>query len=153
MQKKAIWQTFFFIISILIVSCSDNGVDPRDAKFILPESDVHFYRDIQPMLLVKCGLESGCHSSFDTENGLLYQDMVAKESLMNYRLSKTGEKLVDITDIGSPERAALAPFYLLVLEGYPDGRDRMPPYWLNKESLTDNQIEGIKTWIAEGAND
>lgn len=134
----------------LTTNCSDEGVHPLDVQFVIPADSISFYDHIQPMLEIKCGFGSGCHSSTDIENGLMYTHLVDKNALMEYNIE--GEKLVDLdTDIKNPQSALL---YLIVREGYPDvPRDRMPPYWLNRAPLSENQIEGIKNWIGEGAKD
>ena len=134
----------------LITNCSDEGVHPLDVKFVIPATNISFIDHIQPMLEIKCGYGSGCHSTTNIENGLMYTHLVDKNSLMEYRMSSNGEKLVDL-DIHE-NNPQLAPFYLIVREGY-KSVVQMPPYLLNREPLNENQIEGIKNWIAEGAQD
>lgn len=147
---------FLITISIYISSffnaCSEQGISPEDAEFIIPERDISFYEHIQPMLIYKCGTETGCHSALDTDQNLLYLELVDKNALMDHRLSKNGSKLIDLSI--HLENPHLAPFYLILLEGYPTQQvDQMPPPWLNRRPLDEAQIEGIKNWIAEGAND
>ncbi len=133
--------------------CADKGTPPQDAQFVIPDSNISFYNDIQPMLLAKCGSESGCHSNsaVDIERKLQYLELIDKTALMNHRLSQTGDKLVDIAI--HERNPQLAPLYLIVLEGFPNEWDQMPPYWLNRSPLHETQIEGIKRWIGEGAKD
>ncbi len=136
-----------------ITGCSDQGTPPQDAQFVIPDSNISFYNDIQPMLLAKCGSESGCHSNSAVdvqEDRLQYTEILVKESLMAHKL-KNGDRLVNIAiDKDNPQNARL---YLIVLEGFPNARDQMPPYWLNRSPLHETQIEGIKRWIGEGAKD
>jgi hypothetical protein len=104
------------------------------------------------MFEAKCGFDGGCHSPTDTDSKLFYSVLITKTALMNYQLSSNGEKLVDLSI--HRKNPHLAPLYLIVKEGYPNApQDRMPPYELNYERLTDNQINGIKQWIKEGARD
>ena len=140
------------LFSVLLFFSCRQGTSPEKKEFIIPDKNISFYQHIEPMLEYTCGLESGCHSPTDTQSKLLYVELIDKVSLMNHRLSSTGERLVDLSiHQKNPE---LAPLYLIVKEGYPNSpEDRMPPYWLNRAPLTDNQIEGIKRWIAEGAKD
>ena len=150
MKRRYFYTAQIFALLALFLyafSCSDNGTAP---EFIIPEQDISFYEHLQPMLEFHCGFESGCHSSLDTDNNLLYVELINKESLMDHRL-RDGKKLVDLSlHLDDPH---LAPLYLIVLEGYPEISDRMPPYYLNEKPLTDNQIEGIRKWIEEGARD
>ena len=136
----------------LFNACSEQGTPPQDAQFIIPESNISFYEHIQPMLIYKCGTETGCHSALDIEQNMLYLELVDKNALIDHRLSKNGAKLIDLTI--HLENPHLAPLYLVLLEGYPTQQvDQMPPPWLNRSPLEDAQIEGIKNWIAEGAPD
>ncbi len=140
-------------ILLSAAGCADQGTPPQDAQFVIPDSNISFYNDIQPMLLAKCGSESGCHSNsaVDRERKLQYLELIDKTALMNHRLSQTGDRLVNIAiHENNPQNA---PLYLIVLEGYPNQRDQMPPYWLNRSPLHETQIEGIKNWIGEGAKD
>lgn len=145
--------SIFLILNIFFFNaCSEQGTPPQDAQFIIPESDISFDEHIQPMFIYKCGIETGCHSSLDIEQKLLYRELVDKNALMDHRLSKNGNPLVDLTV--HLENPHLAPLYLILLEGYPTQQlDQMPPPWLNRSPLHETQIEGIKNWIAEGAPD
>ncbi len=140
------------LISALFLTCAQQGTSPDDVEFIIPEKDISFYEHIEPMLEYRCGLETGCHSSVDTQSKLLFIELIDKTSLMNHRLSSNGERLVYLpVHQKNPE---IAPLYLIVKEGYPQSpEDRMPPYTLNRLPLTENQIEGIRRWIAEGCKD
>lgn len=151
----SLFYLFAAAVGMLWVSsgCADKGTPPQDAQFVIPDSNISFYNDIQPMLLAKCGSESGCHSNsaVDVQRKLQYLELIDKTALMDHRLSQTGDKLVDIAiHKNNPQ---VAPLYLIVLEGFPNQRDQMPPYWLNRSPLHETQIEGIKRWIGEGAKD
>jgi len=133
-------------------SCKDKGTHPEDVAFVLPDSNLSFYSHIEPMFEAKCGFDAGCHSPTDTENYLFYGELITKTALMNHQLSSNGEKLVDLNIHRTNPH--LAPLYLIVKEGYPRSpQDRMPPYYLNRAPLTENQINGIRQWIKEGAKD
>ena len=139
------------VVTLHTYSCSEEGTNPENEKFVLPDSNISFYEDIEPMLQVRCGLESGCHSPTDIDNRLLYTVLVNKISLINHQI-RNGERLVDLSiHRTNPE---IAPLYLILSEGYPEPfYDQMPPPVLNRNPLTDNQIKGIKQWIREGAKD
>ena len=140
---------FFGVVCgfIFLFSCSE-GTNPNDKKFVLPEKDLSFYDDIEPLFNARCGLESGCHSPTDN-NHLLYPDLVNRDGLVYHPLSTTGEQLVNLdVDPINPQSSIL---YLILYEGYPtEYYDQMPPPSI-KEPLTTNQLNGIKQWIREGA--
>lgn len=147
---------FFIYLTIMVLvstsGCSDPGSQNDEDKFIFPDSNISFTNHIEPLFQVRCGWESGCHSPTDINNPLPYNDLIFRTGLINHMLSSTGERLVDLSiHQKSPH---LAPLYLILKEGYPRiYDDRMPPPRLNRLPLTDNQIEGIKQWIKEGAKD
>lgn len=126
-----------------MVYCSDTGVSPDQRKYIIPEKNISYYDDLLPMLEGKCGFE--CHSE-DVE---IIIPFLIKEEFINYQIS-TGEVLVDtVIHKIDPTRS---PLYKIVTEVKPYiGIETMPPF--PRTPLTDNQILGIKQWIAEGAKD
>ncbi|MEJ2545090.1 MAG: hypothetical protein P8Y99_13570 [Calditrichaceae bacterium] len=142
---------YLFLLGIItgliyLLSCSE-GTNPKDKKFELPEKDLSFYEDIEPLFNARCGLESGCHSPTDYTNPLLYTELVTRDGLVYHQLSSTGQQLVDLeNDPLNPESAIL---YLILYEGYPDVEDIMPPFPYDR--LTTNQLNGIKQWIREEA--
>ncbi len=147
---------FMVVVSFLFIqltsSCSDSGVRPQDIQFVIPDSNISFYDDIQPLLEVRCGLETGCHSPTDAQQKLLYIELINKQALLDHKLSSRGERLVDLTI--HRQHPEIAPLYLILKEGYPTVfEDQMPPPYLNRAPLTENQIEGIRRWIGEGAQD
>jgi len=150
MSGKKKWQVIFYIMGLSIIflttRCSKNNVAPQDAQFVIPDSNISFIKDIEPLLEFRCGSDRGCHSPFDADRSLTYQELVNKVQLMHHRLSTTGEQLVNLNKYQKhPEQA---PLYLLLKVGYPQSQDIMPPNPLNE-----NQVKGIKRWIAEGAKD
>ncbi|MGD9897564.1 MAG: hypothetical protein AB7T22_00415 [Calditrichaceae bacterium] len=133
------------LTNILIQSC-DSGTNPADIDYVLPEKNLSYYDDLQPMFNGKCAFESGCHGT-NTKFSLSFD---TKDEFMNYRFTQTGEKLVDVVrDLPEPE---LSPLYLIVTEGYFSYKEikRMP---LDRNRLPQNNTDGIKQWIKEGAKD
>jgi len=130
----------------LLMQCSDTGTPPEELEFVFPDSNISFIEHVQPMFEAKCGIESGCHSPGNTEIRFTYAELVSRIGVINHRLP-SGEVLVDLAlHQKNPE---LAPLYLILLEGYPSPDDRMPP--LGRTPLNDNQLNGIRQWIKEGA--
>lgn len=147
-MKKIIYFGIVFSSLGFLVFCSDDGLSPDKINYIIPESDISYYDDLQPMFNGKCGFGSQCHSVENINNGLFFG---TKESFINYQVSVTGEELVD--PIKHRETAAVfAPLYLIVTQRYIN-LERQPPLSYGREPLTENQINGILQWIADGAND
>ena len=137
------------VLSVMLFSlafqCSDEGVSPDRREYIIPEENISYYDDLLPMLEGKCGFE--CHSG---NPQIVEIPFLRKEEFMDFQISVTGDVLVDtlIHQI-DPVRA---PLYKIVTEINPYiGIETMPPF--PRSPLTDNQIKGIKQWIAEGAPD
>lgn len=136
----------FALLMLLAWSCKDEGTNPIDRNYVIPDTNVSYYEDLQPMFYGKCGYGSACHSVDNPDNTLFFGDKII---FMNYSISRTGEKLVDLELWKNPKQQ---PLYLIVTEGYA-GIVRMPPITYGREWLNKNQIEGIEQWIREGAND
>lgn len=139
----------FPLISIAIFSmlyCCASGTAPDEMDFVFPDSNISFIEHVQPMFEVKCGIESGCHSPGNTNIRFTYSKLISRIGVINHSLPN-GEQLVNLAiHQKNPE---LAPLYLILLEGYPESDDRMPPF--NRVPLNDNQLNGIRQWIKEGA--
>jgi len=125
--------------------CSDQGVSPDQREYIIPEENISYYDDLLPMLEGKCGFE--CHSG---NPEIVEIPFLRKEEFIDFQISVTGDVLVDtLLHQIDPTRA---PLYIIVTKFNPYiGIETMPPF--PRSPLTDNQIKGIKQWIAEGAPD
>lgn len=114
-------------------SCKDSnnpltGDSPSNVVF--PARDVSFGYQVQPLFNQTCSL-SGCHD-----------DAVPQDRL---KLTSWGHTVLDFSGvvvIGQPDQSGL----VLRIQG--SVGQRMPPYG---NPLNQNQINGIRTWIAEGA--
>lgn len=126
-----------YLILIIVVAglltcsgCKDSitgeDVDNRD----IPDKDVSYIRHIQPVLEVKCN-NAGCHNDESKAGNL---------SLTSYQ-STTSD--LSIVFPGEPQNSRLA----TVIQ--PGSGFTMPP--LSYPPLTEDQINGIITWIKEGA--
>jgi hypothetical protein len=120
--------SFFF--AILFISCDDTNTVEDIDKRVIPSSNVSYSEHLQIVFDYKCN-NSYCHNSVDRAGGL---------SLANH--------------------ASTTASYLVVAPGYPDNSslvwaikgisaNPMPP--VGYPVLTKNQIDGIVTWIKEGA--
>ncbi len=123
------------IISFLLLqSCDDTlTVQNVDDKPI-PASNVSFSQHIYPVLQVKCAF-SGCHASPNPSNGI--------------NLSTWSNVTADpnIVFPGEPDLSRL----VWSIEGR-SGISPMPPVGYSRP-VTAKQLQGIKTWIDEGALD
>jgi mono/diheme cytochrome c family protein len=122
------------LLSASLLSCKDEvvvGDDMSPSNIVFPSSNVSYTTHVQPLFLQTCTY-AGCHGS-DAPPNLV-------------KLTSWGELMTTgagtgVVIPGEPENSTLV-FRI-------EGRGaRMPPtgYPLNQ-----NQISGIRTWIAEGA--
>jgi len=122
---------FAIIAALVVPSCKDE--QPNTSNFILPDSNLSYSRDIDPLFAQTC-LGSQCHSG----------STPAKE--LNLEPPSFSKLYYFVPQLVSPRDTNS-----LLLQ-YLDGRmfPRMPS---NQNPLTANQINGVKEWIKEGAKD
>ncbi len=139
--------TLFFMV-LLTVTCDDQGTAPYLTDYDIPDKNVSYYKDLQPLFNGKCGFGSGCHSPENPDNLLFF---TTKEVFISHVIPGLNSPLVD------PEvhrrTPTQAPLYLIITEPNYAGFERQPPLSLNRPPLTDREIEGIRVWISEGARD
>jgi hypothetical protein len=130
LSQIALALTPLAIVAVLVIpSCKDER--PNTTGYILPDSNLSYSRDIDPLFAQTC-LGSQCHSGSSPAQGLNLEP--PSYSKLQFHVPQ----LVVPRDTNS-----------LLLQ-YLDGRiiPRMPS---NQNPLTPNQINGIKQWIKEGA--
>lgn len=115
---------------IFIQSCDDTITNQDIDEIQIPAEDVSYQEHIQPLFNLKCA-HSGCHNS---------EDRAANLDLTSYGTTVNN---ISIVSPGNPEGSRL----VWAIRG--ETPNVMPP--LNYPPLTQNQIEGIITWIEEGA--
>jgi hypothetical protein len=121
------------LLAASISACKDtvapnNGDSPSNVVF--PVRDVSFTYHVQPLFNQACNY-SGCHDGGAHQSPL--------------KLTAYGEVVLTIPGIvvsGQPDQSTL----VFRIEGRVG--QRMPP---GNNPLNQNQINGIRTWIAEGA--
>lgn len=125
---------FFFIAAFVatcfISACDDTSNITNIDSVVIPAQNVSYSQHIQPVLTAKCA-RSGCHDD---------QTHVSNLSLTSYS-NTTADYLVVAP--GLPQNS------LLVLSVQGLTTSPMPP--IGYPPLTKNQIDGIKTWVKEGA--
>jgi len=120
-----------FAATLFFSACDDTVTSAEVDKVIIPDSNVDYYEYIQPVFNIKCAT-SLCHDDGTRASGL---------SLTTYSNATARLDLVFPGDAdGSP--------LVWAIEG--TGGVFMPPRGATPP-LTDNQIQGIRTWIDEGA--
>lgn len=129
--KRSILHLTYFVLLIGNFSCDDTlTVQDVDNKPI-PASNVSFANHIYPVFQVKCIF---CHNATDPDGGL---------DLTTYSAATANFTIIFP---GNPETSTL----VWAIEGRLEVSP-MPP--IGYRALTINQIDGIKTWITEGAKD
>lgn len=109
--------------------CKEKG-EESPSTIVFPSSGVSYKTSVQPLFNQACALAS-CH-----DDGTHTSDL----DLTSY--SKLMFKISGIVVAGDPDASTL----VLRIQG--SVGTRMPP---NANMLNDNQINGIRTWINEGA--
>jgi len=143
--KKSVLYILLLTLFLSLFYCSDEGLSPDQREYIIPENNISYYNDLLPMLEGKCGFE--CHSNTVEITTI---PLLKKEEFIDYQLSFTGDVLVDtILHKIDPTRAPL--YKVITVFDYLGNNDVMPPF--PRTPLTENQISGIRQWIAEGAPD
>lgn len=121
-----------FITSAAFLSCDDTLNESNIDDVIIPDKNVSYNEYIQPVLTIKCST-SGCHNN---------ESMAGGYSVTSWSNVVTP----GIVNPGNVETSIL----VWRIEGI--GVEIMPPIGnLLSKPLTQNQVEGIKTWIEEGA--
>ena len=132
MNKKifdAILILLLFLLVIVFISCDDTITNSDIDDIKIPSNDVSFAEYIQPVFNVKC-TSSGCHDNESMAGG--------------YGLTTWSSAVIPgIVDPFNIETSRIV--WRIDGLGFPI----MPPP--TKGYLTENQREGIKTWIREGA--
>ncbi len=126
----------FAVLLLGWTGCKDSnnpiGPDGSPSNVIFPASNVSYGSQVQPLFNQACNFV-GCHDDGDHTSPL---------KLTSYANVRYAMQQVVIP--GKPEQSIL----VLRIQGTTAG-ERMPP---NTNPLNQNQINGIRTWIAEGAN-
>lgn len=115
----------------LFWSCKDTITNDDIDKVIIPSTNVSYEKYIQPIFNLKC-TSSGCHNDKDRAKNLV---------LTLWELATSDPSIV------FPNKPENSKLYWAITGA--SGTLPMPP--IGFPPLTQNQIEGIRIWIAEGA--
>ena len=121
------------LLTIFLFSgCKDDVPVDTSSDIVFPPSNVSYLQHVQPLFNQTCAL-SACHDNGTHSSALC---------LTTY--NNTVFRTPGVVIAGQPEVSTLV-FRIEVTSG-----QQMP---LNRPPLNQNQINGIRTWIAEGAKD
>lgn len=120
-----------FLLLLLFFSAGCDDTTTNIDNEVIPDSNVSYSQHIQPIFNAKC---INCHGAGTIESGL---------DLTTWAGTTADPSIVFP---GEPENSKL----VWSIEGNP-AVSPMPPIGTSYRPLTDNQIRGVKTWIAEGA--
>ena len=121
-----------FSFALFLISCKDEVTGVDDSSIVFPAANVSYVRHVEPLFQQRCAV-SGCHAGSSPAAGLSLQTP-SYSSLMNHQ-----PRLVVA---GASNNSLL----ILRLEG------RIQPLMpLRGNPLNQNQLNGIKKWIDEGA--
>ncbi len=112
-------------------SCNESGIS-SNREVVFPDSNVSFQEHVQPFLQVKCAYQ-GCHSAETRAGGRRMDDYFALFETYNNGLVIPGK----------PEESRI----VQVMRRNPPHLGYRFPY----DYFTENHIQGIITWIEEGA--
>ncbi|MGB5849356.1 MAG: c-type cytochrome domain-containing protein [Ignavibacteriaceae bacterium] len=129
-MRKVLYLILLVFSAIIYVGCDDSitvaDVDNRE----IPDSNVSFSKDIAPIFELKC---VSCHGNGRLEGGV---DLTTWAGVVDPRIVIPGEADTSPLVWTIEQRA-----------GFPV----MPPVGSPFLPLTFKQIQGVKTWINEGA--
>jgi len=115
------------------LSCKDTTTSQNVSDIVFPSSGVSYGKHVEPLFYRGCAF-AYCHGQGSGAGGLnleSYQDLMNATPSVVYAKDTTNSSLV------------------WNIEGTRGVQQRMPPPPLN--SLNANQINGLKKWILEGA--
>ena len=123
---------FIFLCIIILSSCKDQTNQSGASNIVFPASGVSFYKQVEPLFLQTC-TAGGCHGGSQPAANLNLE-VDTWHSLINF--------LPPIILVKNGTNSPLVKY----LNG-----ELAPQMPLRQQPLTTNQINGVKTWIDEGA--
>jgi len=145
MKHQTTRMVFLLLLGFSIAGCGSNSTEPNNGgNGGTVDPDPSFASSIQPILTANCAT-SGCHDNLNsTGTGLILTADSAYIKLV--AVSSTQVPTLDRVDPGDADNSYL----VHKIEGSQSSGQRMP---LGRTPLTDNQIQLIRNWIDQGAED
>ncbi len=134
-MKKTINILFILLLGAVTFfwGCKDTVTADKLDSIVIPSSNVSYAKYIQPVLNLKC---TNCHGNGQVDGGV---------NLTSWSNTTADPNVVFP---GKPDNSSL----VWAIEGKP-GVYIMPPPSSPYKPLTNNQVQGVITWIKEGAKD
>ncbi len=130
-MKFLLFISLYLLITLVIFTgCKDTITGNQLDSVVIPSSNVSYSKYIQPVFNLKCA-NSGCHDDATSAGGYSLTTWAGATNPLY--VSK-----------GNANTSTL----VQSVEGL-SGANPMPP--VGYPVLTQNQIQGVKTWVAEGA--
>ncbi len=132
-MKKFIGALFFISISLSLLNlgCKDSVTADQIDSVVIPSSNVSYSQYIQPVLNLKC---ISCHGAGQVDGGINLTTWAGTTADPN------------VVFPGYPNNSSL----VWAIQGKPNV-SAMPPLDSPYKPLTTNQVNGVITWIKEGA--
>ena len=136
-MKRVISFTIFILFSSIMfyAGCKDTITGDQLDNIVIPSSNVSYSKYIQPVLNLKCAT-SGCHDDITAAKGY---SMTTWNNTTNPQFVVRGDT-----------SAILTSRLVWAITGNP-AVSLMPPLDSGIKPLTPNQVQGIITWLREGA--
>lgn len=131
MKKKTLF-TLILLLVMMSLSCKDEITGDNSNPIVFPDSNVSYSQHVQPLFAQKCSIPT-CHLGSGATGGLdlstpSYSSLVNHQPRLVVSGASNNSLLVQRID------------------------GRIPPQMpFSREPLNSNQINGIKKWIDEGA--
>ena len=140
-MKRVISFTIFILFSSIMfyAGCKDTITAEQVDSVVIPSSNVSYSKYIQPVLNLKCAT-AGCHDDITIAGGY---------SMTTWSNTTNPQFVVRISDVKGD---TLTSRLVWAITGNP-AVSPMPPLYSGVKPLTQNQIQGIITWVYEGAKD
>ncbi len=125
---------FLIFMGIIFYSgCKDSITADKLDSVVIPDSNVSYKQYIQPVFNLKC---INCHGNGETDGGVNLTTWSATTADPN------------VVFKGDPNNSSLV---WAIKGNYQGNAEPMPPIGSPYKTLTVNQINGVITWIKEGA--
>lgn len=122
-----------FILFLFTQACDDTITGDDIDNRVIPDKGVSYSEHLQPVLNLKCAT-SGCHDDFSKAGGVSFTSWA----------NTTADPQVVFPY--NPDNSKM----VWTIEGQA-GVSVMPPLNSRVAPMNENQTEGVKTWIEEGA--
>ena len=134
-MKKAtsIFLAISFFSIMFYAGCKDTITADQVDSVVIPSSNVSYSKYIQPVLNLKCAT-GGCH------------DDITKQSGISFTTWSNTVANPNVVFPGKPENSSI----VYSIKGQAPYQP-MPPPNSGIRAMTNNQVDGVTTWIKEGA--